>query len=121
MASDRQRRNRRADDRPTTGDVRPCPYCRAGSIVFNEQNRLDDRVSPAWVCENPACGYRVFARAVKSARKRTRLPTKAIGTSTQVHAKARPTVLKAKAPIVRSRQRIDRTEAGLEQRTRHKS
>jgi hypothetical protein len=31
-------------------------------MIFHEQQSFDDGVMPAWVCDNPDCGYRALLR-----------------------------------------------------------
>lgn len=53
---------RRSPDRPHAGAVKPCPFCRAGSLVFTEVYQEHGGIVPAWACENPECEYRQFVR-----------------------------------------------------------
>ena len=60
--SSRRTAERQYADQPADGDLQTCPFCRAGSMIFREQQRFDDGVMPAWVCDNPDCGYRARFR-----------------------------------------------------------
>jgi hypothetical protein len=120
MSANRQRRENRAGDRPRTGDALPCPFCRAGSIVFTTQYHVDDTVTPAWVCENPECGYRIFAR--HSARTRdAHVLNESVRAAKQRSARARRTVMKSVARVDRSLRRIERTEERIARHTKSKS
>jgi hypothetical protein len=53
-------RERRVAARARQGDLRTCPFCRAGLMQFQEPESSDEQ--PGWLCDNPACGYRTLAR-----------------------------------------------------------
>ena len=76
--SSRRTAERQYADQPD-GDLQTCPFCRAGSMIFHEQQTFDDGVMPAWVCDNPDCGYRALVRkpqqrSSKSAASKARTP-----------------------------------------------
>jgi len=70
MAPQQAPLERRSVDRPRSGAARPCPFCRAGSLIFDEAYRpsAGQGVAPAWLCENPTCEYRQFARTETAQR-----------------------------------------------------
>jgi hypothetical protein len=108
MSADRSRKEHRASTRPRPGDLRLCPFCRGGSIVFNEQYENDGIVTPAWVCDNPLCGYRVLAR--RGERQPQPAAKGRVASSKQLNARARRTVMKSTARVNRSLRRIDTTK-----------
>jgi hypothetical protein len=57
-------RDRRKDGPDRYGG--PCPFCRAG---FLQRNSTAFENAPGWVCDNPACGYRVLATDLIRASK----------------------------------------------------
>jgi len=64
----RPRVERRNNLRPSNGDAAVCPKCLARSLEFNERYRLPSGSgkltrTPAWVCDQPACGYYRRVRA----------------------------------------------------------
>jgi C4-type Zn-finger protein len=59
--------NRRASNRPTNGTTALCPKCSTHNVEFNERYRLPNAkgivvITPAWICESPACGYHLAVR-----------------------------------------------------------
>jgi hypothetical protein len=108
MSAERPRKEHRASTRPRSGDLRVCPFCRAGSIVFNETHDDDEGASPAWVCENPSCGYRVLVR--KSPKRRPSTGKNSVETSHQLNARARRVMMKSTARVDRTLRRIDRMQ-----------
>ncbi len=94
-----RQQDRRTSGRPRAGEARPCPYCRAGSLVFTETYRWAGHVGPAWACENPECEYRQFVRALPA-------PVEIIKFSKAVQAGARRAAMKARAQTDRAKQQI---------------
>lgn len=66
---------------------------------------------PAWVCQNPDCGYRQFLRPLPPADELIRAPK-------EVQADARRTAMKARAKAELASRHITRTDERLKQRTR---
>jgi hypothetical protein len=93
-----RRIERRASTRPVNGETALCPHCGA-TLEFSERFRFDGRMTPAWVCENPAC-------PVKHSPARAAARPQTVGeTSRQVSAHALRTLMKADARIARMKQR----------------
>jgi hypothetical protein len=68
-------------------------------MEFSERFRFDGRMTPAWVCENPACPVKhAPARAVDPAKR-------FVKASRQVRASALRTIMKADARIARTKRR----------------
>jgi hypothetical protein len=76
-------------------------------MVFKERHRFGADLAPAWVCQNPGCGYRNVVR----------LPTPVVESSAAlvrsakaVEAKARRTAMQARAHVARTKRRMDSQE-----------
>jgi hypothetical protein len=82
--------------------MRACPQCGAAEIEFNERYRVHGKTIPAWFCESPRCGYVGFVRARDSRSGKPRR------SSSDLHVKAAPALMKAHAKAERSRKLIDR-------------
>ena len=54
--------DRRGADRPQNGDIRVCPKCHTGHVEFSERYRRGGGFAPAWVCDNPGCGFEYRVR-----------------------------------------------------------
>ena len=59
--------DRRAADRPSSGDTAACPKCSVGTVEFNERYRVQTATGqtasiPAWICDRPDCRYERPAR-----------------------------------------------------------
>lgn len=81
-----------------------CPFCRAG---FLQPERMASAHHPAWVCDNPDCGYRVIAADLIRASK--------------AHsAHARRKLMKARAVIARATRGVAKTRERLNGRKRSK-
>lgn len=102
-----RKRDRRGADRPKPGDVRSCPNCARGRIEFNERYRLGEGPTPAWLCDNPACGFVHIVRSRRSALEQVLTDAK------RVEAIARRSAMKARAQIERARTRIAQTKVRI--------
>ena len=102
--------DRRRPDRPSTGDLRPCPFCRVGSMVFKERHRFGADLAPAWVCQNPACGYRNVVRQPTPVAESSAAFVRA---SKAVHAEAQRAAMKARAQVARAKPRLASDETRL--------
>jgi hypothetical protein len=80
--------------------VRPCPRCAHGRIEFNDRYRFDGSPRPAWLCDNPRCGFQDVVRSPMLSRRAMLRASKAV----QAHAMR--TALKAHARIVRAKNHI---------------
>lgn len=59
--------DRRAADRPSSGDTALCPKCAVGTVEFNERYRMQTATGqtaaiPAWTCDRSDCRYEQPAR-----------------------------------------------------------
>jgi hypothetical protein len=105
MTRDARRRERRGPDRPRDGDTQPCPFCRAGPLVFAERVPLGAATVPAWVCENAACEYRVLARR-KSLKQRLDQSQRLYNDSQRAMMRAKSRIARAKRRLTESSQRV---------------
>ena len=106
------RQERRSGTRPANGDVRACPNCGQPTCEFSERFRFDGTVVPAWVCGVPPCRYREVVRhtSVTVVAASGMLRRAAM----QVQARAKRTMLKARAQTERSQRHINTTRAAVE-------
>jgi hypothetical protein len=75
-------------------------------MVFQEQYSPH---GPAWVCQNPDCGYRQFLRPLPSAAELIRA-------SKEIQADARRTAMKSRAKAQQATRRIARTNKVIQKR-----
>ena len=92
-ASMHRHARRPAGDRPAESDHGLCPFCRAGVLQYRKGRPDTKRGASAWVCDNPACGYRLLTDDLIRASK-------------ERQAMARRAAMKARARAERSQQRI---------------
>jgi len=110
---------RRGANRPTDGDVRPCPFCRAGAMTFFERSAVDGQDGPLWICTSPQCGYRTAVRESSElilAERETNARVRAHGRKQQsdLQARARRAAMKSRARIARAERLIDKASKALE-------
>ena len=104
--------DRRRADRPKTGDVRLCSRCRTGEAEFNERYRVDGQTIPAWLCDNPQCGYRELVRTRNPAAAESRRVAR------EVRADARRLAMRARATTDRSKKLLESAGQGGKNKTR---
>jgi len=113
VSARRQPHGRRGQDRPREGDTRPCPFCRAGLLVFAERVPFGATNVPAWVCENATCGYRALARR-KSLKQR-------LDQSQRLYADSQRAMMRAKSRIERAKRQLTESSERVRKRKTRKS
>lgn len=88
--------------------------------MFDDTHAIDDIVTPAWLCENPQCGYRILARHVRTPPKKITTIRETLGMSRQVNAVARRTLMKSHACVDRTLSHIAKTQKRID-RTKRKA
>jgi hypothetical protein len=101
--------DRRAADRPSSGDTALCPKCGVGTVEFNERYRMalatgETAAIPAWICDRPDCRYEQPAR-----RENQAVPPS--GSPADLRARSRAKLLKARAVLQRAKRTVSKSLA----------
>lgn len=93
--------------------MKACSNCGA-VLEFNERYRDEGHTVPSWVCDNPSCRLREIVRAAALSPAET--ARQLLRNSTEVQARAKRTMLKARSRDENSRKCVEGSEARVKRK-----